>query len=201
MKKCKNPQLQDLGKYSDEALLKQFSAGDKLAFREIFNRYWDLLYRNACRILRSHEEAEEIVQDLFASLWNRREALQIINLSHYLKSAVRKRVVDSLRSKMVHEKYWEYYKRFMPEHSSATEETISFNELDLEIRRAITRLPEKSQLVFRLNRLEGRSVSEIASFLNLSERAIEYHLTKSLKELRHHLKDFIVSASVFLMLY
>jgi RNA polymerase sigma-70 factor (family 1) len=193
--------LQDLSKYTDEALLKQFSTGDKPAFREIFNRYWDLLYKNAYKVLRSHEEAEEIVQELFASLWNRREALRILNLSHYLKSAVRKRIVDSLRSKMVHEKYWEYYKRFMPDHSSATEETISYNELDLEIRRAITRLPERSQLVFRLNRLEGRSVSEIASFLNLSERAIEYHLTKSLKELRHHLKDFLISAPLLLLIY
>lgn len=184
--------MQDLSKYSDEALLKAFSGGDRLAFREIFNRYWDQLYKSAFRILHSHEEAEEIVQELFASLWNRREALNILNLSHYLKSAVRKRIVDSLRSKIVHEKYWEYYKRFVPDHASSTEETVSYNELDQEIRRAITHLPEKSQLVFRLNRLEGRSVSEIASFLNLSERAIEYHLTKSLKELRHRLKDFII---------
>lgn len=193
--------MQDLSKYSDEALLKAFSAGDKLAFREIFNRYWDQLYKNACKILHSHEEAEEIVQELFASLWNRRAELKILNLSHYLKSAVRKRIVDSLRSKMVHEKYWEYYKRFVPDHASSTEETVSYNELDLEIRRAITLLPEKSQLVFRLNRLEGRSVSEIASFLNLSERAIEYHLTKSLKELRHRLKDFIISVAVLLLIY
>jgi RNA polymerase sigma-70 factor (ECF subfamily) len=192
--------VQDFSKYSDSDLLKQCAGGDKLAFREIFNRYWYLLYKNAFKLVRSHEEAEEIVQELFASLWNRRAELNIVNLPHYLNSAVRKRIVDALRSKMVHEKYWDYYKRFMPGHSLSTEETISYNELDLEIRRAITRLPEKSQIVFRLNRLEGRSVSEIATFLNLSERAIEYHLTQSLKALRHHLKDFIVYAPLLFLL-
>lgn len=59
-------------------------------------------------------------------------------------------------------------------------------------------LPQKTKKVFQLNRLEGRSVPEIANVLNLSEKAIEYHLTRSLKHLRVHLKDFMVLVITFL---
>jgi RNA polymerase sigma-70 factor (ECF subfamily) len=86
----------------------------------------------------------------------------------------------------------------MPQSVDETESTVVFNELTNEIQQAIQQLPKKSQQVFRLNRLEGRSVSEIADFLKLSERAIEYHLTKSLKQLRAHLKDFILALFLFL---
>jgi RNA polymerase sigma-70 factor (ECF subfamily) len=64
---------------------------------------------------------------------------------------------------------------------------------------AVSRLPEKSQQVFRLNRLEGKSIREIANLMKLSEKAIEYHLTKSLKELRIHLKDFILALFIFML--
>ncbi len=77
--------------------------------------------------------------------------------------------------------------------AETTEENVSYNELNQAIEKAIGELPEKSQEIFRLNRLEGRSVPEIAQSLHLSERAIEYHLTKSLRTLRLHLKDFIVT--------
>jgi RNA polymerase sigma-70 factor (ECF subfamily) len=62
----------------------------------------------------------------------------------------------------------------------------------------VERLPDKSKKEFRLNHFEGYSVSEIANDLNLSEKAIQYHLTRSLKELRLHLKDFIVSLGILL---
>lgn len=187
--------------HSDEALLRAFRNGSKHAFEEIFNRYWYPLYKIAYSKLRSHETAEEIVQEVFTAIWHNRKTLNILNLSHYLSGSVRNRAIDHLRVKMREAKYWQYYKDFMPTHSSDTEETVTFNELNNTIETIISTLPEKSQQVFRLNRLEGRSVSEIAKFLQLSERTIEYHLTKSLRQIRGHLKDmilFLVAVWLFL---
>jgi RNA polymerase sigma-70 factor (family 1) len=178
--------------YTDEELLNFVQNDDKSAFEEIYNRHWHKLYNIAVKVLKSQEEAEEILQDIFLKLWIRRKEIRVLNLSHYLISSVKKKIVDSIRSKIVQEKYWNYYRQFMPQSVEETESTVVFNELNNEIQQAIQQLPEKSQQVFRLNRLEGRSISEIANFLKLSERAIEYHLTKSLKVLRTHLKDFVL---------
>jgi len=177
---------------NDQELLKGFQRGDKAAFEEIFNRYWHRMYNVANRTLRSHEESEEVVQELFTILWQQKSTLRILDVSAYLTGAVKKRVIDKIRSKLVHEKYWNYYSAFGSDHGQDTENTVCFNELSHELEKAINKLPVKSQQVFRLNRLEGRTVSEIAKFLKLSERAIEYHLTKSIRELRIYLKDFML---------
>ncbi len=102
-------------------------------------------------------------------------------------------VINQIRSKITHEKYWAYCQAFIPSAAETTEESVSYNRIESGHQKAIGELPEKSQEIFRLNRLEGRSVPEIAQSLHLSERAIEYHLTKSLRILRLHLKDFIVT--------
>jgi len=180
--------------YTDEQLIYLLQQGDRTAFQEIFNRYWNPLYTIAYTRLKSREEAEEVVQELFATLWSKCNTLLIGNLSHYLFGAVRKRVINQIRTKITHEKYWAYCQTFIPSAAETTEESVSYNELNQAIEKAIGELPEKSQEIFRLNRLEGRSVPEIAQSLHLSERAIEYHLTKSLRTLRLHLKDFIVTA-------
>ena len=67
-----------------------------------------------------------------------------------------------------------------------------YDDLAEAVEVAVNRLPEKSRQVFRLNRLEGKSIREIANLMKLSEKAIEYHLTKSIKELKVHLRDFIL---------
>jgi RNA polymerase sigma-70 factor (family 1) len=177
---------------TDEALLLELRDDSRKAFEEIFKRYWADLYRVAYSRTKSREEGEEIVQDIFAALWKNRNTFVIENLSHYLFSAVRKRVISNLRSKMVHQKYWDFYSQFIPEGTMATDEAVDYAVLDEAVENAIRQLPEKSQQVFRLNRLEGQSVSEISKNLNIPRRTIEHYLTKSIRALRVHLKDYIL---------
>jgi RNA polymerase sigma-70 factor (ECF subfamily) len=181
----------------DEYLLQAIRAGDEDAFKEIFTRYWSILYKSAMIKLHVHAEAEEIVQNIFTTLWEKRGTLQITNLSFYLKVSVRNRVLNSIRSKVTQQKYWEYYGNFLPRAKDYVDDAIFFNELNETVEQVVNTLPLKSQQVFRLNRLEGFSVPEIADQLKLSEKAIEYHLTKSLKVLRLHLKDLILLISLF----
>jgi RNA polymerase sigma-70 factor (ECF subfamily) len=183
----------ELSSHSDEELLEALYKGSKDAFQEIFDRYWYRLYKMAYIRIKSHEEAEEIVQDLFLTLWHKRNTLSIAHLPSYLLVATRRRVISHIRSQITQEKYWEYYQQFVPGHTKTTEETVAYNELHHAIENVISRLPQKSQQVFRLNRLEGRSVAEIAESMKMPRRTIEYHLTKSLKALRIYLKDYILT--------
>lgn len=177
---------------TDLHLLSLIRQNDHKAFETLFDRYWYRMFKYALSVLRSREEAEEIVQDLFASLWQKRHELSILNLSHYLFVAVRRKIIDRARSKFTQAKYWEYYKTHIPEYDSSTEDAVAYNELTHELETAIGNLPEKSQQIFRLSRFEGRSVAEISRLLKLSERAIEYHITQSLKHLRMHLRNIIL---------
>jgi RNA polymerase sigma-70 factor (family 1) len=177
---------------TDLHLLSLIRQDDHKAFEILFDRYWYRMFKYALSAMRSREEAEEIVQELFAGLWQKRHELAILNLSHYLFVAVRRKIIDRARSKFTQAKYWEYYKTHIPEYDSNTENAVAYNELTHELETAIGHLPEKSQMIFRLSRFEGRSVAEISRSLKLSERAIEYHITRSLEYLRLHLRKFIL---------
>jgi RNA polymerase sigma-70 factor (ECF subfamily) len=189
-----------LSNHIDQDDLDNLKKGSEEAFERIFKRYWYTLYKTALGKTQSHEEAEEIVQTILFTLWEKRERLAITNLSCYLQTAVRNNILNSIRSKITQRKYWDYYKHFVPSENETTEQSVVYQDLNQAVEAAVNRLPEKSRKIFRLNRFEGRSISEIANLLKVSEKAIEYHLTKSLKELKIHLKDYILFLATFLML-
>ena len=181
----------------DQELLHAIRHDDEVAFAELFRRYGKVIYKMAHSRVRSKVAAEEIVQNLFISLWDKRATLSIDNITSYFFIAVKHRVLNSLESQIVHKKYWDYYKNFIPSQGNFTEETVEYDELVEAIEKRIEHLPEKSKKVFQLSQFEGHSIAEIANALKLSEKAIQYHLTRSIKELRLHLKDFILLLSTW----
>ena len=186
--------------HNDQFLLENLAKGNTDAFEQIFRRYWHRLYIMAKSKVQSHDDAEEIIQTIFSSLWEKRESLAITNLSFYLRTAVRNSVIDIIRSRVTQQKYWDYYKTFIPGQLTITEDTVVFDDLNGAVEEAVNHLPEKSKKVFKLSRFEGRSNAEIAKLLHLSEKAIEYHLTKSLRDLRVHLKDFTLMLLIVLFI-
>lgn len=186
--------------YTDQELLQAIRNDNKNAFSELFRRYWRKGYKMAYARVRSKEATEEIVQDLFVALWDKRSSLSINNMSSYLYISVKHKVLNFIDSQLVHQKYQVYHKTFIQQQEDATEKTVVFNELMGAIEEGLECLPEKSKEVFRLNRLEGRTISETADLLKLSRKAAQYHLTRSLKEMRLHLKDYILSVSAILWL-
>lgn len=196
MKKGFNKSLDYKGREIE--LMALLRGGDKSAFQEIFNIYWKEIYQHAYSKLKSKEEAEEIVQDIFTTLWVRREELLITNLSYYLHASVKNKVLNHLRSQMVHQKYWDFYRKFIPAGSCVTEEVIDYGDLKVSIEKATSFLSKKTKVVFQLSRIEGYSTTEIAKKLNISEKAVEYHITQLIKELKVHLKDYLTSWSVLI---
>ncbi len=186
-------------RYDEAMLLDALREGRADAFEEIFNRHWEKLYRQARFKLQSHEEAEEVLQNIFSSLWERRETLLITNLTFYLNTALRNRVLNVIRNRLPEKKSWEYYKTFIPNNQETTDQDVAFEELNNAVEVAVGYLPEKSRRVFQLSRMEGLSNSEIANLLNVSEKAIEYHLTKSIRLLRVHLKDYITIWAILML--
>jgi RNA polymerase sigma-70 factor (family 1) len=174
----------------DEHLIEYLKEGRKQAFEVIYTRYATVLYKVAFHQVGIEEEAEEIVQEVFLDLWRRRNSLRINELKMYLVVAVRNKAYDFLRSQINLKRYREYvifreiYENYNP---SAT---INFTDLSEAVDKVLGMLPEKSAEVFRKSRFENQSVKDIASHLHLSEKAVEYHITKSLKFLRDNLRMY-----------
>lgn len=183
---------------SDELLVKLLRVGEQDAFEEIYRRYWQKLLRSAQFKIRSKETIEEILQDLFISLWEKREKVLIENLEAYLNTSLRYLIINQIKKQILQEKFIEYSLK-KNELTDDVDESVAFNELSVAIEKAIEQLPEKTQQIFRLNRLEYKSVKEIAVLLETPERTVEYHITQALKALRIHLREFI-TLSVLLSL-
>lgn len=183
--------MKDLHYYTDEQLLSLMAQDEEGAFIELYNRYAPKARALALSKCNSKETASEIVQNIFATLWERRSELSINTFSNYLSVAVRYQVINHIKSQISQNTHKVFYKAFMKVSEEQTLDSVQFNDLSQALEEGVQRLPEKTQIVFRLNRFEGKSISEIAEMMNLSEKAIKYHISRSLKELRLHLKDYL----------
>lgn len=179
---------------SDLDLVTALRDGSHDALTEIFRRHWKPLYLSAFYRLQSHELAEEIVQDLFAELWEKREKLFSGNeclLIAYLNRAVRNKVLNHIRKLAYDKKYWEYCRQSLPVSETSTDQLAEYNDLQEKLNTAVGHLSEKTKEIFVLHKIKGVPVAKISQQLNLSEKAVGYHLTKSVKELRVYLRDFM----------
>ena len=186
--------------WNDAALAQALAQGDEQAFAEVYERYWEPLHAQAVRKLRCAHEAEEVVQDLFVALWHKRRTATIQQLDAYLFAALKYRVIDRLRAQLVRHAH----AATLPAHHAApdhgTEDAVAAADLSAALAASVQSLPTHAQTVFRLSRLEHRSVPEIAAQLQLSPKTVEYHLARSLKLLRTYLREFLVTALLVLPL-
>lgn len=184
--------------HTDEHLVMMVRDGNEDAYAELFNRNWERVYNMVYSRIRDRAVTEEMSQEIFMKLWDKRADLAIDNFSAYLYTCVKNRCINYIESKISRKKHWERYKIFLPLHDESTARTIAFNDLREAVEKGLNNIPKKSKKIFRLNRFEGQSVKEIAGQMNLSEKAIQYHLTRSVKELRLYLKEFLSVSVLFL---
>ncbi|MBC6605854.1 sigma-70 family RNA polymerase sigma factor [Hymenobacter sp. BT188] len=183
--------------WDDDALVTALEADDTKAFTEIYERYWQRVYVLAQRKLGSAADAEEVVQDLFVALWQKRATTRIGKLNVYLFTAVKYKIIDCIRVRVGHDNYVAFATPRFATVDRTTEDTIGATDLSAALAASVGSLPINSQAVFRLSREEYQSVPEIALQLNLAPKTVEYHLTRSLRFLRNRLKEFLVFAILF----
>lgn len=177
---------------SDSELLCLMSKGKEQAFSELFNRYWDKLLQTAIHKIGDVMEAENIVQDVFVSLWKRRKDLNITgNFQHYLLVAVKYRIIKVLNHQRVRRMYFEEGHGSVDLLDDATQQYLDFAELQERLEQLVGDLPQKARLIYRMNKEEGMSYREIASELNITEKAVDAHLVRVKKNLRSGLQHFL----------
>ncbi len=175
----------------DGSLMDLLRNSDAKAFEVIYRRYWHQLYGFVYQQTGSKEEAEEIIQEIMLSLWKNRSTSHIRDLGAFLFIAARNLTNRYFREKINLRKYREYELMREVFENIDFDRVFSENELSKAIERALDQLPEKTATIFRMNKLDDLPVKAIAEQLGLSDKAVEYHITKSLKAIRHRLNEFI----------
>ncbi|MFD1141074.1 RNA polymerase sigma-70 factor [Larkinella insperata] len=165
---------------------------DAETFKSIYLTYFDDLFEVAKRRLQSEEAAAEIVQDIFVELWERREKLNIEHLDRYLFTAVKYKVINYIRDSLIRKESWNpAVEDLVIYFDDRAENKLAFEELQKAVEQVLEQVPAKTREIFRLNRLENKTVKEISASLHIPERTVEYHITQSLRTLRLHLKEFV----------
>ncbi|MNL24966.1 RNA polymerase sigma factor [compost metagenome] len=147
------------------------------------------MYAVACNRLHDEPEAEEVVQDVFYSLWKRRDDLEIKHsLNTYLSVAVKYQVINRQSRKFnnstdIEEHLAEVEKLGV----DSTDLWFSEKELKQQLEACIDKLPKKCQIVFKMSREEGMSNAQIAKELGVTEKAVEANVTRALKNLKSSL--------------
>ena len=167
-------------------LVKSLSKGNILAFNTLFRKYSGRLYRFAYGYLKSEEESEELVQEVFTKIWEKRKELKTeLSFKSYLFTIAFNIIKKHFRREAVIAEY--FSTRVMEDFDLETTRKIHYDSLYQYISELVDQMPERRKEVFKKSRFEGLSIKEIAKEMSISRKTVENQLTDALKFMRTNL--------------
>jgi RNA polymerase sigma-70 factor, ECF subfamily len=183
--------LSESDPHAERALIERIRTGDARAFEELYRTYWKPLYSFAFRYLRSGDEAEEMVQDVFYRIWRLRlEWKPQGTVQDYLYLAVRNSALNRIAHEMVVHRWQERTRASLMDgcgDASRGTSRLEAAELDAAIVRALAELPAKRRAICTLRLSEGMTYREIAQRLGVAQKTVETQLARGIKFLRERL--------------
>ncbi len=184
--------------YTDPlSLIELLKKGDTVALETVFRLYYDKLLHLSKNYITREEDAEEIVQNVFLKLWEQRDKLKnVSSINNYIYIMTKNGCMDYLKHEKVKRKYIDQSlpNRLAISHQFLKDEAASLlmeKELEQKILESAELLPDKCREVFIKNRMEGLKRSEIAKELGISLKTVDNHISKAIKHMRFHLRDFL----------
>lgn len=163
-----------------------------MRFEEVFKTHFKALHAYACTLLREDSLAEEMVQQVFFKIWEKKEFLKIeSSATAYLYRSVYHECLNYLKHQKVRAAYQQYAATMGEPTTGGAAQKIQLSELQQQIDRALSELPEQCRTIFQMSRYEELKYQEIADRLGLSVKTIENQMGKALRLLREKLRDFL----------
>ncbi|WEK36357.1 MAG: RNA polymerase sigma-70 factor [Candidatus Pseudobacter hemicellulosilyticus] len=185
-------------RWDDNDLLRAFYQEKEGAFREIYHRYWNVLFSSAYHILQHKNLAQDAVQEVFLSLWKRRQETQIDALGPYLRTATRFQVLKAIRQQRVSARFYDRLAKITAD--IVYEQPLLHKEGEQLLAQALQHLPEDCLHIFKLSREEQFTYRQIAGQLNISEKTVEKKISLCLKHIRLTLQHDLGLATSWLLL-
>lgn len=183
----------DYNSLPDNELLSLVREDDFKAYESLYQRHWPRLFDAAYKRLGSRQKAEDILQDLFISLYKRRNEIDItVSLQSYLNQALKYKVLNEYRSNSVRTAFQKDF-FFGSVCKNDLAEIFETKELSEKIENALSQLPPKCRQAFILSRNADLSNKDIAEQMQISVSTVEKHIVKALKILRDSVKQYQVS--------
>ena len=165
---------------------------DGRAFEKLFNEYARPLTLYAMQFVREQGIAEDVVQDVFLYIYEKRENFPVHDhREHFLYNLVRNRCLNRIEYQKIRNESNPGHHSISGQHQEDPFELVSAIEFEHKYLEAVERLPSKCRQVFELSRMKGRKNQEIADELGLSKRTVETYITKALKILRRRLRSYL----------
>lgn len=194
--------------YTDIQLIELIRSSNKEAFDQLYDRYWRLLYRLATQKTGEPSEAEDMVQEIFIDIWNKRSRLEITHtVRAYLVSCTYHKIFRYFRDKGVRERHLDDFARFLErtgesisdiDFSAAVFET-EFGRLQDIIHETIRLMPEQMQKVTLMRYRQLKTISEIAIELDISPLTVKKHLQIAMSRLRQSAGQHATSSAALLV--
>jgi len=184
--------MNQLSGMSDDELLEAFQSGDQKAYKQIYDRYWQLLYRHVRNMLRNDDEAKDVVQEVFTTLWEKRNGIRP-PVAAFLYSASRNRVLNQLKHLKIETRYMEQ-RRVVLEHPGMIlpDEQVIERDFARLIEAGIQSLPPKMRRIFELSRKEFKTHQEISDELSISSLTVKRQVSNALSILKNKLNSFFI---------
>ena len=184
----------------ESLLVRNLSKGNLLAFNTLYKEYSGRLYRFALGYLKSEAEAEELVQEVFTIIWEKRKDLkEELSFKSFLFTIAFNIIRKHFRTKAY---LSEYFKTGISDDlDMQTSQKITYNSLYQYITELVDKLPSRRKEIFIKSRFDGLSIKEIADELKISHKTVENQLTDALKFIRTNLNRESISGILFLILF
>jgi RNA polymerase sigma-70 factor (ECF subfamily) len=185
---------------TEHELIKKLKRGHLAAFNQLFYAYSSRLYYFAHGYLKSKEDAEELVQDVFTKVWEKRTALdENLSFKAYLFTIAFNAIKKHFRSQALLTRYFDYLESNPPENLSPND--VDYLSLKALVDELVNRMPEKRKAVFEKSRYEGKNTKEISEEMSISKSTVENHLNQALRYLRQHLNEKYIPGILFSILF
>jgi RNA polymerase sigma-70 factor (ECF subfamily) len=177
---------------NDLFIAKRIKEGDIKIFENVFRTFYNPLYFYSLSITGNAANAEDIVQDLFYTLWKDREKITIVySLKSYLYKAVRNRSLQFIEKQKTRKHTNNEITAYKVEATEINPQSLlEYKELDERLQNCMKKLPERRRQIFQLHRFESKKYTEIADHLGLSIKTVEAEMTKTLKLLSKEIERY-----------
>lgn len=166
--------------------------GDEAAFKKIFKICYAPLCNFAARYVKSSRDCEDIVQEVFVTVWQKREDIKLNrSFRSYLYQCVRNKALDKLKHDEVVRRYNPLLARIHNERKENEKSELKDHRFYKETQEAIDKLPERARKVYKLHRKDGFTYKEIAFILDISPKTVESQMSRALKKLRDWLSEYL----------